>query len=617
MRRHTWVLAAGAGVLVGLLVILGTLQYRWLDQVGQTIAAQKRASLVRHGTALASDLQRELTRAFYWFWLEQSEGSVSATALAERLRSWREEGRHVPLVAEVLVLQRAGDEERRTLLRLDDKGETLVAADWPAALASLRDELGYGPPGSPFRMLAGSPVLVVASMPGPRPGPPGAIVLVRLDGQYLTSSLLPVLARENLTADDGEPLVAQLRAGGEPLFAWPRDARAEALGDHDAITVAAVRLEGVDSALLEGMRPPMSRRFPFGLRVGSPGPHRGFVFWGFGGPEGPGHPGGPGPGGPPPGGPRGPGGPPPGEGPGGPPRDGPATRNRGTLTLSLGYAAGRVDQLVANLRRRNAALAFGILVLLGGAMGVLVVAVRRTQALADRRRQFMASVSHELRTPLAVIASAAENLRDGTVDGGERVREYGAMIHEESKRLHSMVDDVLRLAAGEDLEEGMHLEPLDVRDVVDAALDSFEPEIRARGGRVERSDPSEAPLVTADARALRHAVENVVGNALKYGGEPPQISIRVARVDGPGGCEVHVAVEDRGMGIPADELDHVFDPFFRGREAMKRQIRGAGLGLSLVARVLRAHGGRVTVDSTPGRGTCITLRLPCPPEEVA
>jgi two-component system, OmpR family, sensor histidine kinase SenX3 len=153
--------------------------------------------------------------------------------------------------------------------------------------------------------------------------------------------------------------------------------------------------------------------------------------------------------------------------------------------------------------------------------------------------------------------------------------------------------------------------------VVDTAVNAFQQEIRARGGQVERSDPDEAPIVTADARALRHAVENVVGNALKYGGETPQITVRISRVEGPAGAEVRVAVEDRGIGIPADELDHLFDPFFRGREAMKRQIRGTGLGLSLVSRVMRAHGGGVSVESTPGRGTCFTLRLPCDPEELA
>jgi signal transduction histidine kinase len=284
-----------------------------------------------------------------------------------------------------------------------------------------------------------------------------------------------------------------------------------------------------------------------------------------------------------------------------------------TWQLSLSYQAGPVDAVVTGLRRRNLGLGLSILALLGGAIAALALAVRRAQSLAERQRQFMASVSHELRTPLAVIASAAENLRDGTVDEGARVREYGTMIHAESKRLHAMVDDVLRLAAGGDLEHNLRLEPIDVREVVEAALETFQPELKGRGGRVDRSEPEQPPVVAADRQALRHVLENVVGNALKYGGDAPAIAVRIAHVVAPSGREVQIAVRDQGMGIPADELGQVFDPFFRGREAVSRQIRGTGLGLSLVSRVMKAHGGSVQVDSTPGQGTCFTLRLPAAP----
>jgi signal transduction histidine kinase len=104
-------------------------------------------------------------------------------------------------------------------------------------------------------------------------------------------------------------------------------------------------------------------------------------------------------------------------------------------------------------------------------------------------------------------------------------------------------------------------------------------------------------------------VENVVGNALKYGGEAPHVWVRVRGV----GPEVHITVEDQGMGIPRDEVDQVFEPFFRGREALDRQIRGTGLGLALVARIMRAHGGGVSVESAPGAGSTFALRLPAEP----
>jgi signal transduction histidine kinase len=173
-----------------------------------------------------------------------------------------------------------------------------------------------------------------------------------------------------------------------------------------------------------------------------------------------------------------------------------------------------------------------------------------------------------------------------------------------------MMDHTLRLAAGKDLAEDLHLEPVDVRAVVDAALVSFAPELRARAAELDRHLPAEPCLVSADREALRQAVENVVGNALKYGGAPPRLTVRVARIEAPSGPEVQITVEDEGMGIPPDEVAQVFEPFFRGRQALARQIRGTGLGLALVARVMRAHRGGVSVQSTPDQGSIFVLWLP-------
>jgi signal transduction histidine kinase len=436
------------------------------------------------------------------------------------------------------------------------------------------------------------------------PGGPRATVLVELDGAHLTGELLPALAMRRRPGDELGPVLIRLEdASGESLFSGsPASFRT---GEHEPIVIAGIRPDLVSPERLAGMKPP-SRWRASGPRW-HPGPG-GRPFTAFAG-----HP-------PPPGPVHvfgrtifGPGKPafPPGRLPP-PPFHGEFLEG---WRLSLALAAGPVDDIVTSLRRRNLALAFSILGLLGGAIAALALAVRRAHALAERQRQFTASISHELRTPLAVIGSAAENLRDGTVDEPERVREYGAMIHAESKRLGAMVDHTLRLAAGE-LDE-LRRRPVDLRTLVDSAVDSFAQEIRARGALVERSFADELPAISADPEALRQAVENVVGNALKYGGQPPRVMVRVRLVEAAAGPEVQIAVEDEGMGIPRDERDQLFEPFFRGREALDRQIRGTGLGLALVARVLRAHGGEVSVESTPGAGSVFVLRLPCAPEREA
>ena len=612
MRPRTWALAAAAALLAIALVVLGGLQLRWLDQVAETLTAEKRASLYRRGSALATDLERELARVFFWFQIGEAEDAdAQARLLAERWRSFRQAGRHVALVSDVWLCQRCPDVEPPVLLRLSPDSGALIPAPWPPGTTGLPRQMAEGFP--PFGLLRsdgpdGGTLLAVPAEH--RPGPPRSgrpVVLIRLDRGYLESRLLPALASPHLGGGDqgqGEPAVVEVNdADGRRLLAWPPGVGAIRPDEHDRIVVVGVRPDLVSAALLAGMQPP--RRPPPG--EDGPGLRRAPPPGGFGRDrrEGPGAPGV---------GPSGgrrtgglrmrPGGPPPGR--------------AAPWQLSLGYAEGPVDALVTGLRRRNLALGFSILGLLGGAIGALGLAMRRAQNLAERQRQFMASVSHELRTPLAVIGSAAENLRDGTVDDGDRVREYGDMIHAESKRLTAMVDDVLRLAAGQDLRENLRLEPMDVRDVVEAAIDSFQQELRARGGTLEtvvRAEIDGPPMVMADAEALRQAVENVVGNAIKYGGDPPAVTVRISRVTSAGGADVLIAVEDRGLGIPADELSQVFEPFFRGREPMKRQIRGTGLGLSLVTRIMKAHGGSVSAESTPGQGSRFVLRLPSPAQD--
>jgi len=659
MRRHEGALAIGAGAGAALLVLLGTLQARWLDQVAQTITAQRRAALYRQGMAVATDLERELTRAFFWFQVDDGDEDGAREArghrLLQRWSSWQRAGRHPELLAAVWLIE-PGDAERETRLqRLAPQGG-LQEATWPAALAEfrglLRDEFriaGVLPVRDPKRGWLAIPLDFPRA---PDDAGAGATVLLELDGGPLVGQLLPAFTRaQREPGAEGGPILARLEdSDGGPLFNGPTDSARFRSGEHAPIIILGMRPDLATADLFAGMEPP--RRWPpdmpsplpsplpspsplpFALhrqRPGGPATVRGGApsgaartggrVIGFG--AGPGMPGLVGP-------------PPVFTHPNpraaglsaGPPDiatfsvlSGPSLghAHRPEWHLALAYADGAVDDVVTSLRRRNLALGFSILALLGAAIAALSLAVRRAHALAERQRQFMASMSHELRTPLAVIGAAAENLRDGTVEENLRVREYGTMIHGESRRLGAMLDHALRLAAGRDLREELRLQPLDVRAVVDAAIESFAQELRTRGGQIDRTegvgDDDAPPIVTADPEALRQAIENVVGNALKYGGDPPWVGVAFNRVETPTGPQIEISIEDRGMGIPPDEIGLVFEPFFRGREPLKRQIRGTGLGLALVARVMRAHGGAVSVDSRPGRGSVFLLRLPCAPDE--
>jgi signal transduction histidine kinase len=132
------------------------------------------------------------------------------------------------------------------------------------------------------------------------------------------------------------------------------------------------------------------------------------------------------------------------------------------------------------------------------------------------------------------------------------------------------------------------------------------PDAEARGITVTVHPDGALPPVTADADALRSALQNLVGNAVKYStnGGAVEVTARAAA----GGVEIRVA--DRGLGIDAEDLPHIFEPFYRGRQAVDAQVRGTGVGLSVVRHVIAAHGGTIVVDSRVGEGTTITVRIP-------
>src|SRR5262249_11325403 len=124
------------------------------------------------------------------------------------------------------------------------------------------------------------------------------------------------------------------------------------------------------------------------------------------------------------------------------------------------------------------------------------------------------------------------------------------------------------------------------------------------------------PLVMGGEIALKHAIRNLVDNAIKYGTEGSNwIGIYAAAVEGGGVPAIEIKVADRGPGIPLDEQAHIFDPFFRGRRAVQDQVRGTGLGLNLVKKIVEAHGGTIQVRSEPMRGTQFVVRIPAAPPE--
>ena len=285
-------------------------------------------------------------------------------------------------------------------------------------------------------------------------------------------------------------------------------------------------------------------------------------------------------------------------------------RRDGVWRLVIKHRNGSLEDAVGHIRMHNLAISSGILVLLAVTMGMMVVATQRAQRLARQQIEFVAGVTHELNTPLTAIRSAGQNLAAGVVAEPAQVKRYGNLIESEGRRLSDMVGQALELAGIQSGRRIYHPRPVEVEEIVAGALQDCRWLLQEKQIEVEKEVARDLPAILVDAAAVRRAVQNLIENAVKYGGRAGWLSVRARRASSGG---VEITVEDRGPGIRREDLPHLFEPFFRGRDAAAGGVPGSGLGLSLVRHIAEAHGGRITVASEEGKGSSFTLQLPAAP----
>jgi signal transduction histidine kinase len=303
--------------------------------------------------------------------------------------------------------------------------------------------------------------------------------------------------------------------------------------------------------------------------------------------------------------------------PPGPPPSGARPRPRGPMAdnarwlLRAAFREGNVNDIVDRARWRNLGISGGILLLMLGAAGALLRFSRRAQEMAALQMNFVTGVSHELRTPLTVIRMAAFNLLERPSGGREHVERYAALIQDQSEKLGAMVEQVLDFANAQAGHLVRRRDPVAVENVIEEGLEAAG--ASHSGVDIDKKISPGLPLVLGDEAALRQAVRNLVENAVKYGAEGGGwVGVAASQPDPQA---VEIRVEDQGPGIPADEMPHVFEPFFRGRHAIAEQIHGTGLGLNLVQRIVEAHGGTIRAETRPEGGAAFVMRLPAAPRE--
>ena len=255
-------------------------------------------------------------------------------------------------------------------------------------------------------------------------------------------------------------------------------------------------------------------------------------------------------------------------------------------------------------------LLVGILVLaLSGAAttGVILVwvFVRREANLSRLQSDFVSKVSHELRTPLTSIRLFTETLalRRGDVAAEDKCIEA---LNRESGRLQELIDRLLDWGRMESGRREFLLRETDLRAIVDAALAAFDPVRERRKVEVKVELPAESPVVVADRGAVADALLNLLMNAYKYGGDPPDITVKVGVDQGA----ARISVSDNGPGIAPGEHKRIFQKFYRMDDRLSREREGSGLGLAIVKHVMRAHHGKVELVSAPGKGSTFSLLLP-------
>ena len=229
-------------------------------------------------------------------------------------------------------------------------------------------------------------------------------------------------------------------------------------------------------------------------------------------------------------------------------------------------------------------------------------ALERERQVSRLQRAFTSVVSHQFRTPLAIIdASAQRMVRRGGQMTTEEITSRAEKIRAACLRLTRLMESTLNAARLEEGEIALNLRSCNLGELLRSVLDS-QPE--QDQGRIELKAENLPALIEADSTLLEQAVQNLVSNALKYSGNGEPVLIHARRV----GDDVAISVIDRGVGVPADEVNSLFRRFFRARTA--EGIPGTGIGLSFVAQVMELHRGRVDVTSVEGQGSNFTLRFP-------
>jgi two-component system phosphate regulon sensor histidine kinase PhoR len=235
-----------------------------------------------------------------------------------------------------------------------------------------------------------------------------------------------------------------------------------------------------------------------------------------------------------------------------------------------------------------------------------ITVIMRQYRLAEVKTDFINNMTHELKTPISTISLSAEMMMRLPEITAEQVQKYASIIYKENKRLEHQVERVLNVAKLDKDQVVLNKDQFDVNELLDEVKENFELHHFEKGGVIHIELNADNHIIQADAVHLTNVIYNLLENAVKYCESVPNITIQT-RNDKQG---IWIEIEDNGIGIKKENLSLIFDKFYRVPTGNLHNVKGFGLGLYYVRLIVDAHGGKVNVKSTPGKGTTFSLFFP-------
>ncbi len=240
------------------------------------------------------------------------------------------------------------------------------------------------------------------------------------------------------------------------------------------------------------------------------------------------------------------------------------------------------------------------------------------ETTADKRAQqmrvdFVANVSHELRSPLSALVGFIETIQNAAKDDPEAQVRFLEIMAREAGRMSRLIEDLLSLSGVEMSEHVRPRDPIQIKNIVKSVIESLSVRAAEKNLVINLQAPESVPLVVGDADQLIQIIQNLIDNAIKYGGHDSTIEVRIEtaeripQISGPG---VIIAIQDFGEGIPDEQISRLTERFYRVDKARSRSMGGTGLGLAIVKHIINRHRGSLFVESQEGEGSTFSTALP-------